>query len=612
VEERAHTLEDLTGKQFGSYQIVAPLGEGGMAAVYKAHQPAMERFVAIKVLPRRMSSSDEYVSRFRREARLLAQLQHPHILPVFDYGEAEGYPYIVMPFIVSGTLADILRKQRLTLPEARRIISQIGDALGYAHARGMIHRDIKPSNILIDESGNCLLTDFGLARMAEAAEKLTTSGAVMGTPAYMSPEQGTGSAVDHRSDLYSLGIILYEMLTGRVPYTAETPIAIVYKHVQDPLPSARVFNPSLSEALELVLLKSLAKNPEERYQNAGAFVQAVQQAIPESATADKTLVQKLAPVLAATVPPVSPEEAQVDEKSPHADLQAVSPERDASRQKPAIAKGLTSRNFSGWSLVGIGVVGLVILVWTVVRSRGNEPATPVTPTVISTIAITDTSAPVISPTSPLLTALPTSTPPEVGVPADSFRDEFEYELAEGWTWLAEDSQKWSLSEVPGWLRIMATDAYIGGPSLPANILLRDAPPGDFEVTTLLQFAPTSNFQFAGLVVFQDETNVLQYGRAFCDLADTCSGSGIYFDNIENGSITGSSPMIAIDSPDIYLRLRREGNTYTGSYSEDGENWTVLGERTRDFSQVRIGLMAAQAAEQIPATFDYFLLTSLKE
>ncbi len=235
-------MEDLTGKQFGSYQIVAPLGEGGMAAVYKAYQPSMDRFVAVKVLPHQMSASAEFAARFRREARLVAQLQHPHILPVFDYGESQGYPYIVMPFIVSGTLSDILRKQRVSLPEARRIIGEIGGALSYAHARGMIHRDIKPSNVLIDEGGNCLLTDFGLARMTEAGEKLTTSGAIMGTPAYMSPEQGMGSGTDQRSDIYSLGIILYEMLTGRVPYTAETPIAVVFKHVQDPLPSARRFN----------------------------------------------------------------------------------------------------------------------------------------------------------------------------------------------------------------------------------------------------------------------------------------------------------------------------------------------------------------------------------
>ena len=276
-------MEDLTGKQFGHYQIVAPLGEGGMAAVYKAYQPNMERYVAIKVLPRHMAASEEFTARFRREARMLAQLQHPHILPVFDYGEADGYPYIVMPHIVSGTLADVLRSKRLSLSEVRRILTQLGDALSYAHTRGMIHRDIKPSNVLVDERGNCLLTDFGLARMAEASSHLTTSGAVMGTPAYMSPEQGAGSTIDHRSDIYSLGIVMYEMVTGRVPYIAETPVAVVFKHIQDPLPSIHKFNPDLPDSVELVLRKALAKSPEDRYQNAEDFVSAIQNAISDAA-----------------------------------------------------------------------------------------------------------------------------------------------------------------------------------------------------------------------------------------------------------------------------------------------------------------------------------------
>jgi serine/threonine protein kinase len=582
-------VEDLSGKQFGSYQIVAPLGEGGMAAVYKASQPAMERFVALKVLPRHMSASDEFVARFRREARLLAQLQHPHILPVFDYGESEGYPYIVMPFIVSGTLADILRDQRLSLSEVRRIISQIGDALSYAHAHGMIHRDIKPSNILIDERGNCLLTDFGLARMAEAADKLTTSGAVMGTPAYMSPEQGTGSATDQRSDIYSLGIILYEMLTGRVPYTAETPIAVVFKHVQDPLPSARKFNPSLPEGLELVLLKSLAKNPEDRYQTADAFVQAVQQVISENPSADETLSAKIMPVL-----PAAEEETRVAENQ--------------SRLESASEKPM-SRRFPVLALTGMGAIGLAIIVAVMMMSRSNTSRTEtVTLTIASTTVSTDIPALVSSPTM----VSTTSTPQNAAMPGNTFRDEFDHQLGEGWTWLAEDPSKWSLSAVPGLLQIIASDASLDGPSLPPNILLRDAPAGDFEVTTSIKFTPTSNFQFAGLVVFQDHGNALQFGRAFCDLANACLGDGIYFDNFENGSIRGSSSKTTIDGPVVYLRLKRVGTTYTGYYSKDGEKWTMLGEHIKDLSQVRVGLMADQAPQAISAQFDSFTLVSQNE
>lgn len=580
-------MEDLTGKQFGSYQIVAPLGEGGMAAVYKAYQPSMDRFVAVKVLPHQMSASAEFAARFRREARLVAQLQHPHILPVFDYGESEGYPYIVMPFIVSGTLADILRKQRVSLPEARRIIGQIGDALSYAHARGMIHRDIKPSNILIDEGGNCLLTDFGLARMTEAGEKLTTSGAIMGTPAYMSPEQGTGSGTDQRSDIYSLGIILYEMLTGRVPYTAETPIAVVFKHVQDPLPSARKFNSGLSDELERILLKVLAKNPGDRYQTADAFMQAVQQAIPENPSAARTLSQKIMPDLPAA------EDAQTAEKQPSEQLQT--------------GKAIQPR-FPVWASAGIGVIVLAIIIATAMLNGSNAPrTTAATPTMAATIILTDTPVPVSSPTA--IWATPTRQSGKVS--GDTFRDDFENPLKEGWTWLAEDRRRWSLSEVPGWLQIIASDASFDGPSFPTNVLVREAPPGDFEVTTLLRFTPTSNFQFAGLVVFQDKANVLQFGRAFCDLADACVGDGLYFDNFEDGFIIDSHKT-TIRGSEIYLRLRRVGNTYAGYYSEDGENWIRLGEHRRDLSQARVGLTAAQAPLEIPAEFDYFTLASLPE
>jgi serine/threonine protein kinase len=591
-------VEDLTGKQFGPYQIVAPLGEGGMAAVYKAYHPAMERYIALKVLPRHMAFSEEFLTRFRREAKLLAQLQHPHILPVFDYGEVDGYPYIVMPFIVSGTLADILRKQRLSLPEVRRILTQIGDALSYAHGRGMIHRDIKPSNVLIDERGNCLLTDFGLARMVEAAEKLTTSGSIMGTPAYMSPEQGMGSNTDYRSDLYSLGVILYEMITGRVPYTAETPVAVVFKHIQDPLPAARKFNPNLPEALELVLLKSLAKNPEDRYQTADEFVQAVQRVIPESPAADKTLAQKLEPILSAS------EETKVAERQPIYEFQAIPVQAEAPLEEQLTAKGQSTRRFPIWAFVGLGAMGLVVIILVIAMSRSNPPSSPVA---TSTIAVTNTSA---------LVSSPTSLPPPISqieiAPGETFTDPFENQLAEGWTWLAENPAKWSLTAVPGWLQIIVADASFDGPSLPANLLLREAPEGNFEITTLLQFSPTSNFQFAGLVVFQEQGNALQFGSAFCELPDICPGGGIYFDNIENGGITGSSHMISTDSPIVYLRLRRVGTTYTGYYSEDGENWAAIGEHIRDFSQVRVGLMAAQSAEAIPALFDYFTMTSLNE
>jgi serine/threonine protein kinase len=292
-------MEDLTGRQFGAYQIVAPLGEGGMAAVYKAYQPAVDRYVAIKVLPRQYAADPQFVARFQREAKALAQLQHPHILPVFDFGETDGYTWLVMPFVPHGTLTDLLQGQPLPLVRVRKILTQLGLALQYAHARGLVHRDVKPSNVLLDESGNCLLSDFGLARMAEASVKLTTSGSVLGTPAYMSPEQGAGKAIDGRSDLYSLGVIFYELVTGRVPYRAETPVAVIFKHISDPLPPARELNPALPEPVERVLLKSLAKRPEDRFQTAAEMVAALQAAIPE--TGQPTALPPPPPIQPATL-----------------------------------------------------------------------------------------------------------------------------------------------------------------------------------------------------------------------------------------------------------------------------------------------------------------------
>jgi hypothetical protein len=278
-------MEDLTGKQLGSYQVVEPLGEGGMAAVYKAYQPAMDRYVALKILPRHFAKDPQFSGRFQQEARILARLQHPHILPVFDFGQVDDYAYIVMPFIESGTLTHLMRGQPLPWDQIRRIVSQVGDALDYAHTRGLIHRDVKPSNVLIDERSNCLLMDFGLAKLIEGSIHLTHTGAIMGTPAYMSPEQGLGQKLAARSDIYSLGVILYELATGRVPYQAETPMAVVIKHIHDPLPPPRTFNAALPDTLERVILKSLAKNPEDRFATAGEMVKALQAAIPEAVSA---------------------------------------------------------------------------------------------------------------------------------------------------------------------------------------------------------------------------------------------------------------------------------------------------------------------------------------
>lgn len=276
-------MEDLTGREFGSYRIVEPLGEGGMASVYKAYQANMDRYVALKVLPRHFANDAQFVARFEQEAKVLAKLRHPHILPVHDYGQADGFTYLVMPYIEGGTLINALNKDPLPLPEIERIVSQVGDALDYAHTQGIIHRDVKPSNVLVDERGNCMLMDFGIAKMVESSNNLTQTGGILGTPAYMAPEQGRGGATDARIDIYALGVILYEMATGRVPFKAETPIAVLVKHINDPLPPPRVVNPNLPPQMEQVILKAMAKNPDDRFATAGDMVRALKAAVADAA-----------------------------------------------------------------------------------------------------------------------------------------------------------------------------------------------------------------------------------------------------------------------------------------------------------------------------------------
>jgi serine/threonine protein kinase len=265
--------DDLIGKVLGKYELRERIGRGGMAEVYKAYHASLDRYVALKVLHPFLGTDPEFKERFEREARNVAQLRHPNIVQVydFDFDPVRELYYMVMEYLDGPTLRTRLMQLSLqgelfTIPEALRITRSMAGALEYAHSRDMIHRDLKPGNIMFDADNRVVLTDFGIARIV-SGPNMTASGSMVGTPAYMSPEQGLGQAGDHRSDIYSLGVVLYQLVTGATPFDADTPIAIVLKHVNDPLPSPTSLNPNIPEGLERILYKALAKSPEDRYQS---------------------------------------------------------------------------------------------------------------------------------------------------------------------------------------------------------------------------------------------------------------------------------------------------------------------------------------------------------
>ncbi len=276
-------MQELIGKTIGQYRIIEQIGKGGMATIFKAYQPSVDRYVAIKVLPLEFARDPNFVKRFEQEAKAIAALEHSHILPVHDFGTQDNINYMVMRYVSSGTLSDVMGK-RVPLEKVVKYVGDVARALDYAHSRGVVHRDIKPSNILLDEQGDVLLTDFGIAKMVQGAEstQLTATGAVLGTPAYLSPEQAKSSTIDGRSDIYSLGVVLYELLTGQPPYQAETPLAVVLKHLHDPLPPPRTIDPTISEAFERVVFKAMAKNPNDRFATAGDMARALNNALLES------------------------------------------------------------------------------------------------------------------------------------------------------------------------------------------------------------------------------------------------------------------------------------------------------------------------------------------
>ena len=300
----------MGAEKFSRYELREELGQGGMAAVYRAYDPLFEREVALKILKRELLNDPQVRERFERETKIIAKLEHAAIVPVYDVGHDNDQLFFVMRYMAGGSLTERIEKRSLSLSEMARILQRIASALDYAHERGVIHRDLKPGNILFDEYNNAYISDFGIAKLARAATKLTSSG-IIGTPTHMSPEQAQGEEVDGRSDIYSLGVILFEMLSGKMPYDATTPLGMALKHATYPIPNIRDINPNLSLGINAVIKKVMAKDRDQRYRSGAEFAEAFVATLPEPLTPHTNYVTPIpsrnkASADAMTVPPPEP------------------------------------------------------------------------------------------------------------------------------------------------------------------------------------------------------------------------------------------------------------------------------------------------------------------
>lgn len=437
----------MTPKIIGRYEVKSELGRGGMATVYHAYDPRFERDVAVKVLPAALLHDPQFRTRFEREAKMIALLEHPAIVPVYDFGEQDGQPFIVMRYMSGGSLDERIKQGPMSTEDTARIIARLAPSLDAAHAKGIIHRDLKPGNILFDQYGNAFLSDFGIARLTQQRSSTLTGGGIVGTPAYMSPEQVQGDKeIDGRSDIYALGVLIFHMLTGKRPYDGDTPAKVMMMHVLDPLPDIHQVKADLPQSLEVVITKALAKDPEQRFSSVSDLTDSLDKAVRGEAlvntashTAAQTIVRYPETMVSQTKPPVG--------TAPR-----IKPKK---RRTPLMAVGLISLLTiavfiaTGAGLVFFGRQGngpLAMLAPTTPSPIQANISTPVPSTATSTVAPSPTVLVVLNNTNtsqpPTASATPQQSPtatitqtPQPSIPITGGADKVAY-IYNGDIWVA--------------------------------------------------------------------------------------------------------------------------------------------------------------------------------
>ena len=368
------------GQTVGPYQVTARLGQGGMATVYQAYHPNLDRFVAIKVLHPAFKEDPNFLVRFQREAQIIAKLDHPNIVPIYDYADVAGQPYLVMKFIEGQTLKQRMRQGPLSLEEVLHLLEATASALTYAHTQGILHRDIKPSNIMLGNDDTPYITDFGLARLVQAGESTMSQDMMLGTPQYISPEQAKGIRdLGPAADIYSLGVVIYEMLVGRVPFNADTPYTIVHDHIYKPLPLPTDINPDVPAQVEQVLLRALAKEPGARFASAVDMVDALKHAIEDAAPPALTISYALPhQETQASFNPATPIPAPSPTPHPPVSTTGMMAEGFASSIGSHQYARASRRRSQLWILSGVGALLLVCLasLFIIVRAVSDPAANP--------------------------------------------------------------------------------------------------------------------------------------------------------------------------------------------------------------------------------------------